>query len=225
MVQYTQQPSTGGMGSSAGLMQANAQMIDQATGALENIFMALKEKRKMRVYEKLMEQPFSSDGLKKAQALSPEIGNMYLNSQKSIIEIEQSLKEGDYEDTVRQIELGNYRNSETLDMADALARVPEADRPALFQMYMENADPENEVMQGAIGALNMWAMNPQTGQPDFSDDKLDVMKTALKPYSARIAEDTAAAAQRAAELKREDGQRHDIQMQELKNQAQKMSRI
>ena len=219
MVQYTQLPSPGQGGGSGAMLQANQQMIDQATGALEGIFTALKQKRKMKVYTKLMEEPFSKEGLAKAQALSPELGGMYLNSHKSMIAIEQALKEGDYEDTMRQVELGNFRNAETLDMVDALMRIPEQDRMPMFQMFMENADPQNEIEQGAIGAINMWVMNPQTGQPELTDEKLGVMKGGLVPYSERIKADTAAAAEKARIRDREDTQSHERTLQGLENQG------
>ena len=214
MVQYTQQPSMGG-GSSQGLMQANAQMLDQATGALENIFFALKNKRKMKVYQKLMEQPFSKEGFNKAAAISPELGNFYLNSQQSLMAIEQQIKTGQRDDLLGQLEMENYRNTETLDMADALRRLPEADRPQALQMYMENTDPENQIMQGAIGALNMWAIDPSTGAPDLSDDKLDVLIGAMKPYNQRVAEDSARAKQIAADRTREDTQAHERKLAEM----------
>ena len=62
-------------------------------------------------------------------------------------------------------------------------------------------------------------MNPQTGQPEFTDDKLDVFKTTLTPYKQRIKADTAAAAEKARIRDREDKQSHERTLQGLENQG------
>ena len=227
MVQYTQLPSPGAMGGSGNMLAANQQMLDQATGALENIFMALKEKRKMKVYNKLMESPFSNDNYKKAQAISPEIGNMYLKTHQNIMAMEQAMKAGERQDLVDQIEMDNFRNSETLDLVDVLRRTPEQDRMRMFDQFMQGADPQNEIEQGAIGAINMWVMKESAGpgggnmMPDFSDERLDTFMMTLKPYAQRVKEDTArftaaredaiAALERSQKVAdREDEQQHDL---------------